>query len=166
MPTVLNVPVQHPLNLVPDTIKERIIAAQSDAIETEFPSAKELCARAFSDLKIALSPPEDSAEISAAALGDRTSAELVALYSAILDAGRVPEQAISLQAANLAHRTQLLRAFHAPDRVIAETCEKVIEVVQGFPKDVEDIRCGRNPGDVLDPYILGAAQVPDVRWGF
>jgi hypothetical protein len=77
----------------------------------------------------------------------------------VLKANGVPEQAISLQAANLAHRTQLLRAFRAPDAVIAETCEKVVAIVKTFPQDAADIRCGRNPGDVLDPYILGAAQV-------
>ncbi|HUY36038.1 MAG TPA: hypothetical protein VMV69_25085 [Pirellulales bacterium] len=71
----------------------------------------------------------------------------------------VPEQAIPLQAAGLAHRTQLLRAFRDPDLVISETCEKVGAVVNGFPREADNIRCGRNPGDVLDPYILAAAQV-------
>ena len=43
--------------------------------------------------------------------------------------------------------------------MISETCAKVVAVVGDFPKTAADIRCGRNPGDVLDPYILGAAQV-------
>ncbi len=83
----------------------------------------------------------------------------MAFYAVVLARSGVPEQAISLQAANLVHRTQLLRAFHDPDAVIAETCAKVVAVVGDFPKTASDIRCGRNPGDVLDPYILGAAQV-------
>ncbi len=159
MVRVLNVPRGHALNRLSAPLKQRIAAAQSDALEADFGSAHELCARVLSDLRIAVKPARSLSGWPASDLGDKPGKELVALYSEMLMQSGVPEQAISLQAANLAHRTQLLRAFRDPDKVIAETCDKVVEVARGFPQTAEDIRCGRNPGDVLDPYILGAAQV-------
>lgn len=156
--SILNVPADSPLNDVPEALKLRLVTAQSDALELEFKSAHDLCARALSDLKIAVRPPKRLAGRSAADFGDMAAAELIATYSEILARNGVPEQAISLQAANLVHRTQLLRAFRDPDGVISVTCSKVAAVVRDFPKTAADIRCGRNPGDVLDPYILGAAQ--------
>jgi hypothetical protein len=159
MAEVLNVPAGHPLNRLSEPLKQRIVAAQSDALQAQFRSAHELCAAALSDLKIAIKPPRSATGLPASDLGDKPAKELVSFYSGILASEGVPEQAISLQAANLAHRTQLLRAFHDPDRVISETCDKVVQVVGSFPRTADDIRCGRNPGDVLDPYILGAAQV-------
>lgn len=155
---VLNVPGNNALNRLSEPLKERIVAAQSAALESEFPSASDLCSRALADLKIAISPPRKTAELPASELGDKPAKELVGFYSNVLTKAGVPEQAVSLQAANLAHRTQLLRAFRDPDAVISETCAKVVAVVGAFPQTADDIRCGRNPGDVLDPYILGAAQ--------
>lgn len=159
MVKVLNVPSGHVLNRLSEPLKERIVAAQSDELGVQFRNAYELCARVFSDLKIALRPPRSTKATSAPDLGDKPTKELVRFYSAILAKNGVPEQAISLQAANLTHRTQLLRAFREPDKVIQETCAKVAGVVGMFPKTADNIRCGHNPGDVLDPYILGAAQV-------
>jgi hypothetical protein len=110
-------------------------------------------------LKISIAPPQSLADTAASGLGDKPLKELVGLYSEMLRGSGVPEQAVPLQATNLAHRTQLLRAYHDPDKVISETCDKVAEIVWTFPHSADDIRCGRNPGDVLDPYILAAAQV-------
>lgn len=159
MVQVLNVRAGHALNSLSEPLKQRIVAAQSDALESEFRSAHELCARALSDLKIAIKTPRSTTGLPASDLGDKPAKELISFYSGILASNSVPEQAISLQAANLTHRTQLLRAFHDPDRVISETCDKVVEIVGTFPQTADDIMSGRNPGDVLDPYILGAAQV-------
>ena len=33
---------------------------------------------------------------------------------------------------------------------------KILEVVESLPKTAADIERGKNPGDVLDPYILAA----------
>ena len=156
---VLNVPEKHPLNKLSERLKERIVASQTDGIDSEFKTGHELCARALSDLKVSISPPRSLSAISATDLGDKPLKELITLYSEMLSRSGVPEQAIPLQASNLSHRTQLLRAFHDPDKVISVTCDNVVEKVGDFPKSANDIRCGRNPGDVLDPYILAAAQV-------
>lgn len=124
----------------------------------EFADAAALCARALSDLKLAIKTPPSLKGRSPAALGDKPAKDLVAFFCDLLRKNSIPAQAISLHAANLAHRVHLLRAFDRPDDVIDETCAKVMTVVEGFPKTAEDIRCGKNPGDVLDPYILAAAQ--------
>ena len=55
---VLNVPPEHPLNRLSEPLKKRIVAAQSDGLESEFSSAYRLTERALSDLKIAIKPPE------------------------------------------------------------------------------------------------------------
>jgi len=160
MPTrILNVPARHPLNRLSDAIKGRLVAAQGNTFEVEFSSSADLCSPVLSDLKIAINTPRLLRDQPATDLGDRTAKDLMAFFSGLLTQNKIPAQAISLHAANLCHRVQLLRAFDQPDRVVEETCEKVAEVVKGFPTAVEHIRRGRNPGDVLDPYILGAAQL-------
>lgn len=156
---VLHVPGKHPLNRVATPLKQRIIVAQKNVLEMEFKNAAELCARAVSDLKIDIKTPDYLKDQPANSLGDRTAKDIRDFYSDLLKNEEVPAQAISLHAANLAHRVQLLRAFDHPDNVIEDTCEKVVGIVGSFPTNAEDIRCGRNPGDVLDPYILGAAQL-------
>ena len=40
---ILNVPADSPLNDVPESLKQRLVAAQSDALELEFKSAHDLC---------------------------------------------------------------------------------------------------------------------------
>jgi len=156
---VLHVPADHPLNSLSEPLKQRIVAAQSNLLEMEFKDAADLCTRALSDLKIAIKTPPELKGQPPVALGDQPAKDLMAFFSDLLKKNGIPAQAISLHAANLTHRVQLLRAFDRPDDVINDICGKVVEVVQGFPKTAADIQCGRNPGDVLDPYILGAAQI-------
>lgn len=156
---VFHVSADNPLNGLSEPLKQRIVAAQKNMLEMEFKDAADLCARALSDLKIAIKTPPRLKGQPAASLGDRPAKDLIAFFSDLLTKNAVPAQAISLHAANLTHRVQLLRAFDRPDDVIAVTGGKVVGVVEAFPKTAEDIRRGRNPGDVLDPYILGAAQI-------
>ncbi len=81
---ILNVPAESPLHGVPEPLKKRIAAAQSDAIEREFRSAKDSCARVFADLKIALRPPQETTKWAAADFGDKPAKELVAFYAVVL----------------------------------------------------------------------------------
>src|ERR1700687_4557665 len=101
---VLNVSADNALNGLSEPLKKRIVVAQSDSLAFEFRSAHDICARALADLKIAIRPPRETKGRPAADLGDKPSKELVGFYSDILSRNGVPEQAISLQAANLAHR--------------------------------------------------------------
>src|SRR5437660_12152561 len=98
---VLNVPGKHPLNRLSERLKERIVASQTDGIDSEFKNGYELCLRALSDLKVSISPPRSTAGISATDLGDKPLKDLIKLYSEMLSSSGVPEQAIHLQAANL-----------------------------------------------------------------
>ncbi|MDA1054829.1 MAG: hypothetical protein O3C40_30760 [Planctomycetota bacterium] len=128
-------------------------------MEFEFRHAGELCDRVFSDLKVAVKSPADLRGQSAADFGDSSTRDLGDYFARTLAKSGIPAQAISRQAANLTHRVQLLRAFREPDQVIDNTCQKVLEIVRNFPQSAADIRCGRNPGDVLDPDIFGAAEL-------
>lgn len=157
--SVLHVPAEHPLNGLSESLKQQIVEAQTNDINTEFSSAYDFCQRALSDLKIAIQPLDAFRSQPAAEFGEQSAKELQAIFSALLTANGVPEQAVALQATNLTHRVQLLRGYRDPDRIVSSTCDKVVAIVRDFPQRAEDIRVGRNPGDVLDPYILGAVQI-------
>jgi hypothetical protein len=156
---VLHVPAKHALNKVNEPLKRLMVSAQRNLISQEFLNAAGLCDRALSDLKIAIKSPEPLKDQPAESLGDQSTKSLIGFFSELLTNNNVPHQAIGLQAANLSHRVQLLRAFEQPDKIIQFTCEKVVEVVGAFPRTADDILCGKNPGDVLDPFILSAAQI-------
>lgn len=125
----------------------------------EFKEAADLCTRALSDLKIAIKTPPQLKGQPPASLGDQPAKDLIAFFSNLLKKNRIPAQAISLHAANLTHRVQLLRAFDRPDDVINDTCGKVLEKVKDFPKTAQNMLRGKNRGDVLDPYFLSAVRV-------
>jgi len=158
MTRVLHVPNDHSLNRISDSLRKRFVDAQTNLVDMEFASAEDLCKRATGDLKMTLRLPKTLQDQPVGFLGDMPSAQLVHYLSDVLKENGVPPQAVRSQAGALAHRINLLRAFRDPDAVIADTCKKVIEIVAKFPMSADDIRCGHNPGDVLDPYILAAAQ--------
>lgn len=158
MTQVLHVPAEHPLNQLDATLRARFVRAQTELIDMEFANAGELLRRVFDDLKLTLTVPEQTAAQPVGTIADLNYKNLCSFFTDHLRASGVPDQAIRLQATNLAHRVQLLRAFSDPDRIVNETCDKVSGIVAGFPRTAEHIQRGRNPGDVLDPYILAASQ--------
>lgn len=158
MTQVLHVPAEHPLNQLDATLRARFVRAQTELIDMEFANAGELLRRVFDDLKLTLTVPERTAAQPVGTIADLNYKNLCSFFTDHLRASGVPDQAIRLQATNLAHRVQLLRAFSDPDRIVNETCDKVSGIVAGFPRTAEHIQRGRNPGDVLDPYILAASQ--------
>lgn len=85
-------------------------------------------------------------------------ADLEHLFATALANAGTPESGIALSATNLARRAQLLRAFDDPDAVLQWATGKVIAIAADLPRTARDIECGRNPGDVLDPYLLAATQ--------
>jgi hypothetical protein len=91
-------------------------------------------------------------------VADKPYRDLLDFFGEVLKQNDVPEQSVRPQAASLAHRVQLVRAFHQPDAVVSSTCENIAGIVAAFPTTAEQIQCGKNPGDILDPYILAAAQ--------
>ena len=136
----------------------RLIRAQEDAFENRFPTAGDLLETVFDNLKLALPIPDDLREVPPTRLADRPFDDLVRAYEPILHSAGVVGSSASGHAANLAQRTHLVRAFANPDAVMADVRDKVVEIVNTFPQKASDIGRGRNPGDVLDPYILTATQ--------
>jgi hypothetical protein len=151
-------PASNPIQGLNETLKARMMRAQADRFEKEFRTAADLCARVLGDLRIALKVPARVKDMAAGDLADRPLSKLRLFYFDVLKAAGVPEQAITLQAANLAQRTHLVRAFSKPDDTLQFIEDKVLEIVARFPKTPKDIECGKNPGDVIDPYILSATQ--------
>jgi len=139
-------------------LRARFIQAQGEMIDMEFRTAGALLRRVFDDLKLKLVASKASEGQPVSAVADLSYRDLCPFFADMLRASGVPDQANRRQAANLAHRVQLLRAFKDPDRIVRETVNKVSEIVAGFPRTAEHIQRGRNPGDVLDPYILAASQ--------
>ncbi len=158
MTQVLHVPADHPLNRLAAPLRGRLVRAQSNLVENEFKTAADLCRRACADLKVTLDFPPDLDGQDVTTFADQPHKDLIRRFAAVLTANGVPEQSVVPQATTIAHRVQLLRAFDDPDAVVSTTCEKVAEIIAGFPTTAEQIRRGRNPGDVLDPYILAAVR--------
>ncbi|MGP5635157.1 hypothetical protein ACTXOW_01395 [Corynebacterium variabile] len=57
---------------------------------------------------------------------------------------------------DLCDQVYLCRAFANPRLVTEKISTKVDETVEAFPAKAGDILTGKNPGDVLDPFILAA----------
>lgn len=155
---LLHVPPNHPLNQLGATLKAELRQAQTNLFDLEFSVAADVCIRAATDLRMNIEFPEDLRHHPATFIGDKTSRELIEYLIPILERNNIPGQAVRSQSSLLAHRIQLIRAFQSPDVVIEDTCAKVAKITDGFPRTIDAIRCGRNPGDVLDPYILAAVQ--------
>ncbi len=155
---VLFLPSSHPVNRVREDLLGRIIQAQTNLIELQFGSARELWLRVTEDLRISIPPPAGLEHQSARWLADRPLSSIISDLQATLIAGGIAPTAVALQAFNIANRFHLLLAFDDPDAAVARVTGKVQEISDTFPRSAEDIERGRNPGDVLDPYILTAAQ--------
>jgi hypothetical protein len=92
------------------------------------------------------------------AISELSFAELNNFYLGLLKTGGISGATAQIHAVNLSQRTQLIRAFEHPDDAIAKVTAKVTEVADTLPRTAADIEQGKNPGDVLDPYILAATQ--------
>jgi hypothetical protein len=158
MPRLRLVSAKNPVNRVRRDLLDAMILAQASSFKDEFPTAAELCARVFQDLRLSLEVPEHLHDEPPTALSDTDFPDLVGTYRGFLVDQSVPADALIDYSHALAQRTHLLRAFRDPDAIIAQIVARVGEIVGGFPCTAEDMQCGNNPGDVLDPYILAATQ--------
>ena len=151
-------PHRHAVKRLSDEMKGEFIRAQSSVLPVAFPNASLFLERILSDLKLAMTPPASMKDRPATEIADLELADLVALFDQmLLDAG-VPDSARVMQSQNLGRRAQLVRAFDSPDTVLDWVTSKVVRIVADLPKTAADIEVGRNPGDVLDPYLLAATQ--------
>jgi len=155
---ILHLPPTHPFHRFPEPLRERLADAQRNLIHMEYPTAGAICARVFDELCIKVQTPADLVEKKVGALVDLPFQKLCNLMLGILQQAGVPEASVDSLSRTIAQRIQLLRAFPNPDRTIKTIEAKILEVVNSLPKTAADIERGKNPGDVLDPYILAASQ--------
>lgn len=135
-----------------------MIRAQQSIISRAFADAAEFCARVFADLRMAVDVPAELNGQPVEAIANLPIADLLELFATALARAGTPESGIALSATNLARRAQLLRAFDDPDAVLQWATNKVTTIAADLPRTAREIECGRNPGDVLDPYLLAATQ--------
>lgn len=156
--SLLYLPSNHPLHRLPEPLRGKLAAAQRNLIHLEFPTAGSICAKVFDDLRIQVKSPPELSEKPVEEFVDQPFGELSKLMLSVLLKAGIPEPSVDGLAKTIAQRFQLLRAFPNPDRTLQAIEAKIFDVVAGLPKTAADIECGRNPGDVLDPYILAASQ--------
>jgi hypothetical protein len=155
---ILHLPAAHPFHKLPEPLRERIAAAQRNLIHVEFPTAGAVCVKVFDELRIRATTPADLAAKPVVELVDLPFQKLAKLMFGILQRAGVPEASVDTLSKAVAQRIQLLRAFPNPDKTLEAIEAKILEVVESLPKTAADIERGKNPGDVLDPYILAASQ--------
>jgi len=155
---ILYLPSGHPLHKLPEPLRGRLAAAQRNLIHLEFPTAGAICAKVFDELRIQVATPKDLAEKPVGELVDLRFQKLSQLMLGILQRAGVPEPSVDSLSKTIAQRFQLLRAFPEPDKTLEAIEAKIFAVVDSLPKTAADIERGKNPGDVLDPYILAASQ--------
>jgi hypothetical protein len=156
--SILYLPVTNKANEVRGELLQKIIRAQQNLTESEFQSAADLWKRTVDDLKLNLPPTPDLKDKTVREMADKPLSQLIAELQAPLAKAGIPESAVALQAFSIANRIHLLLAFDDPDAALSRVTAKVTSISATFPRTAEDIERGRNPGDVLDPYILAAAQ--------
>ena len=149
---------RNPIQRINEDVLARLIAAQDNIVENAFSNGAEFYATVFEDLKLSLAVPDDANEKPVQSVTERPFSELVQDFIPILNDATITGQSARIHTVNMAQRTQLLRAFDQPDVVLTRVTEKVVQVIETFPRTAGDIERGRNPGDVLDPYILAATQ--------
>lgn len=152
-------PSNHAVQRIGADLRQSLIAAQGSVITREFQTAAVFAERVCSELKLNLALPDRLLDQQVTELSDLAFADLTGLWTSVLEANDVPASAVAGHAFNLAHWTQLVRAFSDPESALVWARDKVIAVTGAFPRTAADIERGRNPGDVLDPYILAATQV-------
>ncbi len=151
-------PQRHPVHRLSDEMRREFVLAQQSVLPVAFPNAFSFCERVLSDLKLAITPPGEMRDTPAAAVADLELADLVTLFDGMLRSANIPDSSRQMHADNLSRRAQLIRAFDCPDAVLEWVTTKVVQIVADLPKAATDIEVGRNPGDVLDPYLLAANQ--------
>lgn len=149
---------KHPAQRIGAPLKGEMIRAQRSIMSRAFPDAAEFCSRLFDDLKLAIDAPKDLVGEPVGLVADLPFADLEGFFQSIVIAAGIPPSNAADHAKGLARRAQLLRAFDDPDAVLGWAKAKVIAITADLPKTASDIECGRNPGDVLDPYLLAATQ--------
>lgn len=151
-------PENHPCQRVPEVLKAKLYHAQGNVFESAYQSAGDLLDQVFNDLQLGILVPAEMRDRPPEFLGSQPFQELE-MYFEKYFTPHVSLSTLSRHATAAAERVQLLRGFEDPDAVLKVMEKKVSEVIEDLPRTAENLERGKNPGDVLDPYILAAAQV-------
>ncbi len=143
MNTIKHIPPDNPIHRLAPALRQTIRSAQDNAFDTAFPSAASFLATLFDQLRVNLVVPESVNSIVATEFAEKSFGEFTRFFLALLQEQQYPEQAIPQASAALATRAMLLRAFADPDAAMCLVREKVISVVESFPKTAGDIEVGR-----------------------
>ena len=157
-PRLSFIAANHPIQRVNSGIRARLIAAQDNTFDRAFSSAADFYARVCDDEQVNVPVPDHLQDKPPYSLSDLPLAELTRVFAVIVSATNCPDGLPDNLAARLAARAHLVRAFDAPDTILTGIKYKVRDIIETFPREAEDIETGRNPGDVLDPYIIAATQ--------
>ena len=158
MPVVLYLPAQHAVHRTSADIQRDLRQAQDSTIAAQFSNAHEFMGHVADDLKSRVQPPDGMRGEPVAVVADLQMSDLRELWATVFVDSGAEADVVQAQATAAAERSQLLRAFYHPGAALAWAQNKVAEIIADLPKGADDIRQGRNPGDVLDPYILAATQ--------
>lgn len=142
------------INSIRTDLLSALIQAQRAAVSVVFKTAgdlvREACTRSHFSPSVAA--PLDAEPLFPFA--DLSHKSLVSRLTSLPAAAGLSASGIAL----LADQTQLVRAFAAPDQVIERVRGTVERIVDNFPRKAAQLECGKNPGDVMDPFLLGATQ--------
>lgn len=148
----------HPAHRISQVLQRQIEAAQNNLIHLRFANAYEFLAQVLADARLNILPPREFIDLPASHITNFRSRDLIDFVRSYLLHGGVPEQMVNHNVPGIVERIRLLTAFDTPDHVVESVVQKIGEIVDNFPRQASDILCGRNPGDVLDPFILAATQ--------
>ncbi|MCR4318005.1 MAG: hypothetical protein NUW37_16800 [Planctomycetes bacterium] len=149
---------KNPIHKVNPLLRKGLKNAQSELFCEAYTNAWEFLTQALEDTKVSARLPNKLKDMSCSDITNLTFLQLIQLWSDLLRNSGFDSHTIPHHAANLAQQTQLIEAFSKPTEALSEIRSKISRVVESFPRKANDIECGRNPGDVLDPYILAATQ--------
>jgi len=135
---------------LPSELRTRMVAADTELHWIETATASELIMLAAQELGVTVNMRMVAPKsMSALELGDQSHSQLLKLFEPHFPKG-------TSLAWDMADQVQLCRAFSNPTGVVDSIKNKVGGTVQNFPRIVQELKVGKNPADVLDPYILAA----------
>ncbi|PZP48524.1 MAG: hypothetical protein DI601_00105 [Azospirillum brasilense] len=149
-------PRNHPIQSI--GMSDALIKAQRSVIDREFATAGDFFDRVLQDLRISGHVPADLRDQNVRFFSDMQMNDLVEYWGTYLTGIGIERDVVHNLSRAAAERSQLLRAFDDPTAMLEWTISKVAEIVADLPSEASHIQVGRNPGDVLDPYILAATQ--------
>ena len=147
----------NPISLVAPELIVQIEAAQDNLFDTAFKTAHDFMTRVGIEVGLDIKVPSQWKDRCPSEIVELNFSDLIAFWAKLLNR-QYAEHIVPNHAFNLAQHTQLLRAFSDPQSALKIIEERVQNVVDGFPRDAAQIECGKNRGDVIDPYIIAATQ--------